>query len=314
MPAGLLARVSGSSVGAARAAIETSSRLGSQPAVAASVRAGQLNEQRANVVSDAAAAAPDETDRLLDLGRTESMKRLREKARGMKAAADARSAEEGSADIVRTRRAHSSVTPEGAGRGEYEGPIDAVAEIDAALEAHRERLFRTRSAAGTLEGTHGNLAFDALLAMARGSVRDGDPDKPIAKKVLVRVDRDARLRGEAIAGEVCDLPGYGPIPVSVADELMKDQTWHAILTTGLAVAAVTHGMRKANSAQRTALDWSEPGCCVRGCPNPAFHQIDHIDDWAGPGAPDRPPPSAQHQPMDPSADPTPAAEPPLVPA
>jgi hypothetical protein len=61
---------------------------------------------------------------------------------------------------------------------------------------------------------------------------------------------------------------------------MKDQTWHAVFTNGLAVLAVTHGMRKANSAQRTALDWTEPECCVRGCHNPAFHQIDHIDDWA----------------------------------
>jgi hypothetical protein len=278
--AGFLARVSGSSVGAARSAIETSGLLAEQPQVAASVRAGQLNEQRANVVADAAAAAPDDTDQLVRLGRTESMKRFREKARAIKAAADARTAEEKYAETVRTRRARSGVTPEGAGFGSYEGPIDATAEIDAALAAHRDHLFRTRSADGTLEGTYGNLAFDAVLAMARASVRDGDADKPIPKKVLVRVDRNARLRGQAIAGEVVDLPGHGPIPVSVAEELMKDQTWHAVLTSGLAVLAVTHGMRKANSAQRTALDWTEPGCCVRGCPNPAFVQIDHIDDWA----------------------------------
>jgi hypothetical protein len=275
-----IARVSGSSVGAARTAIETSTHLAEQPDVAASVRAGQLNETRAAVVADAAAAAPDEVDQLLRLGREESMKRLREKARAIKAAADARSAEDKHADIVRTRRAHVGVTPEGAGRLEAEGPPEQIAEVDAAIAAHRDHLFRTRSAAGTLEGTHGNLTFDALVAMARASVRGGDAEKPLAKKILIRIDRSARLRGQAIAGETVDLPGYGPIPVGVAEELMRDQTWHAILTNGVAVLAVTHGKRKANAVQRTALDWTEPDCCVRGCPNPAYHQIDHIDPWA----------------------------------
>jgi hypothetical protein len=277
--AGFLARVSGSSVGAARTAIETSSRLTEQPEVTESVRSGEMNEQRAHVVADAATAAPEQTDELLALARHESMKRFREKARTIKAAADARTAEEKHADLARTRRAHSCVTPEGAGRLEADGPPEQVAEIDAALAAHREHLFRTRSAAGTLEGTHGNLTFDALVAMARASVRGGDAEKPIAKKVLIRIDRSARLRGQAIAGETVDLPGYGPIPVGVAEELMRDQTWHAILTNGVAVLAVTHGKRKANAVQRTALDWTEPDCCVRGCPNPAYFEIDHIDEW-----------------------------------
>lgn len=280
--AGFLARVTGSSVGAARAAVETSERLAALPQVAAAVRAGQLNETRANVVADAAAAAPEEEECLLRLARRESMKHLRERARSIKAAADTRTAEEKHDDLVRTRRAVSGVTPEGAGHLDVHGPPEQMAEIDAAIAAHRDRLFRAR--AGTDDAaaaaTYGNLSFDAVLAMARASVRGGDADKPIAKKVLVRVDRAALLRGEAIAGETVDLPGYGPIPVSTAQELMRDQTWHALLTAGVAVAAVTHGQRKANSAQRTALDWTEPGCCVRGCPNPAYVEIDHVDDWA----------------------------------
>ena len=208
------------------------------------------------------------------------MKRLREQARAIKDAADARSAEERHADHVRTRRAHTGVTGDGAGRLEVEGPAEQVAEIDAAIAAHRERLFRRGSTDGSLDGTHGNLTFDAVLAMARASVRDGETDKPIAKKILVRVDRSARLRGHAVAGETVDLPGWGPVPVSVAEALMVDQTWHAVLTAGVAVLAVTHGKRAANSAQRTALDWTEPLCCVRGCSNAAYCEIDHVEDWA----------------------------------
>jgi len=275
--AGFLARVTGSSVGAARAAIETSSRLPDLPTVEAAVRAGQLNEQRANVVADAAAAAPGEEQRLVRMGRNESMRHLREQARTIKAAADPRSAEEKHAEVQRTRRASSWTTPEGGGELGGVGPIEQMAEITAALDAHRDRILR----AGVPEGTtYANVTFDALLAMARASVRGGDADKPIAKKILVRIDRAVRLTGEAARGQVCDLPGWGPIPVSVAEELMKDQTWHAILTVGIAVAAVTHGQRKANSVQRTALDWTEPGCCVEGCPNRGHHQIDHIEDWA----------------------------------
>lgn len=276
--AGFLARVTGSSLGQARTAIETAERLASMPELAAAVRAGQLNEARAAVVADAAAVAPQAERRLVRLARRESMKHLREQARTIKAEADQRTAEQKADEVRRTRRGSSWTTPEGAGEMGLVGPPEAIAEIEAAVTAHRDALFR--AGAHQDGATYANLTFDAFLAMARASVRGGDAQKPIAKKVLVRVDRDALLRREVVDGEVCDLPGYGPIPVSIAEDLMRDQTWHAIFTAGIAVAAVTHGQRSANSAQRTALDWSEPLCCVEGCPRPGRFEIDHIDDWA----------------------------------
>ena len=38
----------------------------------------------------------------------------------------------------------------------------------------------------------------------------------------VRVDHSAFLRGHTEAGEVCEIAGVGPIPVSVAQRLADD--------------------------------------------------------------------------------------------
>lgn len=88
--------------------------------------------------------------------------------------------------------------------------------------------------------------------------------------------------GVAVAGETCELVGYGPISVSAVNDLLNtgDPFVTAIMTKGQAVVGVAHLGRQANAHQRSALEWLYPGCAATGCAAQARLQIDHRVDWA----------------------------------
>lgn len=109
------------------------------------------------------------------------------------------------------------------------------------------------------------------------------PRRGAPVKLLVRVDLETLMRGFPIAGETCELVGFGPISVSTVNDLVTggDPFVTAILTKGRQVVGVVHHGRHPNAWQRTALEWLYPTCAAQGCPTPAHHlQIDHRIDWA----------------------------------
>ena len=101
-------------------------------------------------------------------------------------------------------------------------------------------------------------------------------------KVIFRIDLAAFLRGAPLEGELCDLAGYGPVPVSTIRALLHSgQTFiAAALTRSERVIGVYHQGRRPNAAQRTALELTQPTCSVLGCPAKAGLQDDHRIDWA----------------------------------
>ncbi|HEU0214666.1 MAG TPA: hypothetical protein VFR13_11315 [Jiangellaceae bacterium] len=78
----------GTTVRAARDALDTSSQLAQLPRVEAAVRRGLLSTAQAAAVGDAAAADPTTEQRLVDLAATVSLPELREECARVKAAAD----------------------------------------------------------------------------------------------------------------------------------------------------------------------------------------------------------------------------------
>lgn len=101
-------------------------------------------------------------------------------------------------------------------------------------------------------------------------------------KIIVRVDLDVLLRGYPIAGELCDSPGYGPIPVSLIRDLLDSGQARlaAVLTKGREVRSVYLERRHPNQYQKTALDLLYPACAVKGCNTRAGLDADHREDWA----------------------------------
>jgi hypothetical protein len=99
---------------------------------------------------------------------------------------------------------------------------------------------------------------------------------------MIRVDLDTLLRGFPIEGELCELVGYGQIPVSVIkDVLTYDNPFiTGILTKNRDIVGVHHHGRRPNAYQRSALDFLYPACARKGCPFRGNLQADHREDWA----------------------------------
>jgi hypothetical protein len=94
--------------------------------------------------------------------------------------------------------------------------------------------------------------------------------------VHIRVDHAALLRGHTEHGEVCEIPGIGPIPVSVARQLAGDSVLSVLVTDGVDVTAVAHAGRTIPASIRRALLERDPVCVVPGCEVSDGLEIDHI--------------------------------------
>ena len=97
----------------------------------------------------------------------------------------------------------------------------------------------------------------------------------------MRVDLGALVRRRASEGELCEIAGFGPVPVSVVEELLAqgDTFLAAVLTRGQRVTGVAHLGRRPSAAQVSGLQWLYPSCAVQGCSATA-RQWDHREDWS----------------------------------
>jgi hypothetical protein len=159
------------------------------------------------------------------------------------------------------------------------GPVASVARMDNAIRHRTEKVFGAARRAGRREPTDA-YAYDAAEALL---INPGDGSAPPAgadAKGIVRIDQAALIRGHCTHGEVCEIAGVGPIPVSTVREWIDDAFVAAVLTKGDDVQKVVHLGRRFTAKQRTALQWHDPVCARRGCSNRLRLEYDHFEDWA----------------------------------
>jgi hypothetical protein len=270
-----LARLSGTTVGAAKDVLDTARRLEQLPETDRAVRSGRLSPQQASAVAEAATADPHSERSLLAAAPEESLAELRGRAERVKAAA--RSAEDEAAREERIRRSRSlrrSTAPDGAHELHARGTAADIATFWSRLQPFVDDQFKAARAEGRREPVDA-YAFDALLAMSES----GGSAKPNTK-VIVRVDLSAVRRGTTVPGETCEIAGYGPIPVTEALKQMNDAFLALVLTKGRDVCTVAHLGRQFTEHQKTALEWRDPECVVRGCHHAVRLERDHREDWA----------------------------------
>ena len=226
-------------------------------------------------MADAATADPDAEQRLLDEATGSSLGELRSHAEQVKAAA--RSAEDEQAREERIRRSRSlrrSTAPDGAHELHARGTASDIATLWSRLQPFIDAEFKRARDEDRREPVEA-YAFDALLAMSAS----GGSAKSSAK-VLVRVDLSAVRRGTTVPGEVCEIPGFGTIPVSEALRHMNEAFLALLVTRGKDVCTVVHLGRQFTEVQKTALEWRDPECVVRGCHGTVRLERDHREDWA----------------------------------
>jgi len=277
-----LAATTGSSVGAAVGTLETARRVEDLPAVAEAQRCGRLSEAQAREVAAAAAVDPGAEADLLGAAEREGVSALRQRCQRLRAAAAVDEAARQRAVHQRRYLRHWS-NADGAFHLDLRTTAAAGATIVANLKPFCDQAFAEARAARRRESAEA-YAADAMAAMADAAVPPGAEGAKAASgpraMIHVRVDHQALLRGHTEAGEVCEVPGIGPISVATARAWAGDAVLKALVTNGVDVVAVAHAGRSVTAAQRTALEERDPTCVVEGCAVSKGLEIDHVDGWA----------------------------------
>ena len=280
-PCHLMAEVTGSSVRHAVDLLDAAEAMRTLPATEAKFRSGSLTERQAIEVASAAVADPESEPELLELAENESFLELQKAAARVRAAA--------TDDEQRQRRAHRRrhfrnwVDVEGSFRFSGSLTTEAGAVLMAALEPHRQAL--SRQAAESDKGrrrrrdSDAAVAADALVEMAHCAAGSapGDPLRPTPAAVVhVRVDHAALERGHTERGEVCEVPGVGPVTVDWVQSLLPDAVVAALLIEDGEVLQVAHLGRFIPAKVKTALIERDRVCVVPGCAVDCDLEIDHI--------------------------------------
>jgi hypothetical protein len=100
------------------------------------------------------------------------------------------------------------------------------------------------------------------------------------------VDLDALVRGHAEPGEICEIPGVGPVAVAIARSVLcGDALLQLVITNGIDVSTVVSDSRYVRKALQIALEERDPVCVVPGCQTDEPLERDHWrTDFAKDGA------------------------------
>jgi len=272
-----LANISGCTEGAARDAFRTAERLDELPATAAKFRDGALSLAQAAQVSAGATADPTAEDKLLRVAERGEMRTLRtETGRVVAAATDEA---EGHARAHRNR--HLRTWTRGfATDGAVSGPTEEMDVLLSALGPLAKDAFDAARKAGGRDSRDAYL-FDALIALARKALAGTtSSNAPVLPTGRVRVDLTALLAGKTSAGEVCEIPGVGPVPVAHARKVLSHGLLELVITDGVDVQTVVSRTRHVPEALKVAIEERDQRCKVQGCDRTAHLERHHVDEYA----------------------------------
>jgi hypothetical protein len=270
-PAHWMASVAGTSVGRAASVLDTAEVLERLPATEAAYRKGKLSEPQVEEIASAAALNRESEPDLLLAAEREELDELRRRCARVRATA--RSELERHEYLHRHRQLRHWTDVEGAFRLEGRFTPEAGAVIWAALEPFKQRA----ALRNPNKEPDSAYAADALVALAKSSTCP--PDDPLRTGpeavVHVRVDYSALVRGQANPGEICEVPGVGPIPVAAAQAFAADAFLKAVVMDGQDIRAVSHLGRTIPDRLKTALIERDHVCVVPGCCEEGL-EFDHI--------------------------------------
>ncbi len=268
-----MAAEAGTPVGPAIAAMETLRLLDELPATAAAFRDGRLSLTQVSQIADVASEWPATEQQLLDAAEVMSLNEFSDECRRVKAACI--TDEDDRYRRLRTGRYIRSWTDrDGAVRVSARLTPDEGARLLAEVDARCGAMERDARAGGWYEGHDAHRA-DALVDLARSACGAEGPGAGPEAMVHIWVDYEALVRGHTVDEERCEIPGIGPIPVSVARRMANDAILKLVLTKGVEITAVAHAGRNIRAHQRTALECRDATCIVPGCEVRRGLQIDH---------------------------------------
>jgi 5-methylcytosine-specific restriction endonuclease McrA len=270
-----VARATGTSVGKAKATVETAKALCESDNVSDAFRAGDISLDQASEIAKAEEAVPGVASQLLEVADKESFSVLREKARKAKLEAeqqrglgdrqhDSRSARSYLDDLGMVN-VHLCLEPHGA------TPIVTRAAAAAG------RLYRKAKRDGRTEPFERHLA-DAYASLLSGA-GSGRARRP---ELVVLVSYEVAKRGwkDVRPEEVCKIPGVGPVSPEVARDIAENAFLNAVLYDGKDLRHFKRWTRTPSVEVVIALELGAPpdfdGVRCVDCGNRFHPEGDHV--------------------------------------
>jgi hypothetical protein len=278
-PADWLAAQHGTSKTQATNELALATQLPSLPAVDAAMAAGELPVLNARAIAEAAAVAPHEEQRLVKLAKTGTINEVAAACEKVKHAADPDPAAR--RERIRRQRESRVWFKDGVGHLHLSGPADEIARVANTIHDAAGKRLRAQKAAPDaevepIEAHRYDAAVDAILADGADTA---PPPVGADAKIIMRIDHTAFLRGYSLDGEICEIAGVGPVPVSVVWDWFDAAFITAVRVKGTTITDVVHLGRKFKALQVTALQAKDPACVAKGCGKTWNVQRDHDTGW-----------------------------------
>jgi len=265
-----MASKTGTAVGPAIDTMEMAALLVDLPIVAEAFRSGRLSEVQAREIAAVAAEVPGVEEQLVEAAGKLTLRDLRDECRRIEAAA-ATDEDDRHRRVHRDRQLRAWVDRHNIGRLSARMTPDDLARVVAEIDRRCAEIVEGAIKGRWFESWEAHR-LDALVEMTFPG-----EDAPTAPPNMVHVvvDYDALMRGHTMAGERCEIPGMGPIPVTLARQMADDCILKVLLTKGVNVMAVAHAGYTIPAHLRTALDVRDPKCIVPGCDGRRRLEKDH---------------------------------------
>ncbi len=234
-------------------------------------------------IAGAATARPDAEQSLVDAATSQPLNVLKLRCQRVKASGHDQTSSYHA--IRRDRYLRNWTDGDGAVRLDARLTPDEGARLLAEVRAETDRLVAEARKAGVEEPRRALTADGLAVVPTGGRAQRRRPvgerlGTALATMVHVRVDHAALVRGRVEPGEICEIPGVGPIPVAVARGLAADSILSVLVTNGVDVTGVAHGGRTIPVSVRRALTERDPVCVVPGCGQRDDLEIDHLEPLA----------------------------------
>ena len=159
------------------------------------------------------------------------------------------------------------------GRRPLQGHPEVGGAIKACIDDGTRRRFRNARSDGTREPQ------DRYAADAFADAVAGDPAaaKFGGYSAHILIDHEALLRGHALEGETCEIPGVGPVSVEWVRAQLGTAFVTAIIKKGKDITTVAHLGRHIPAELRTAMIVSGRECSIEGCSGREYLELDHCE-------------------------------------
>ncbi len=277
-----LAQATGTSLGKAKAVIATGKVLGGSEELRSAFEHAEISLDQAAEIASAEESAPGSAARLVTVAKSQPFHALKDKARKTKLEAEQR---RGLADRQRAARSGRSYTDE-LGMVHIHLALEphAGTPVVARAEAEAARLARKAKAEDRLEPFERHLAdaYSSLLSAAG----NGPARRP---ELVVVVSHGVAKRGwtDVEDGEVCKIPGVGPVAPQVARDIAQDAFLSGVFYDGKDLRQLRRWTRTIPVEVAVALELGDPpsfeGVACVDCGNRFKTEFDHVKPRASRG-------------------------------